>query len=345
MRQPSTQEATRQPASPGRTCAALRALAALGASLVGTLATIDTARAADAWPVRPIRLIVTLAPGGPIDQTARTMAPRLSELLGQSVLIENRPGGNGSIGADLVAHAPADGYTLLFNVIHLSVLPSLGGKLTYDIERDFAPISLAAIYPIILVARQGSGITTVAQLIARARAEPGRLSFGHSGYGGGTHLAGELFKMQAGVDLLQVPFKGSAPAMAALLGDQTDLMFSDGPTAMPHVRSGRVISIAIASPERSPLLPSLPTVIEAGLPGFDAYSWGGIAAPAATPPEIVRRLNTEVVRTLRDPTIRERLLQIGAEPRPGTPAEFASMLRAEIVKWGKVVKEANIRIE
>jgi tripartite-type tricarboxylate transporter receptor subunit TctC len=302
--------------------------------------------AAEPFPAKPLHLIVPFAPGGPIDQTARPLAQKLGEALGQPVVVENRTGANGIIAAEAVARAPADGYTLLFSVIHHTVLPSLNTKLSYDIEKDFAPVTLAAVYPIIVVVNPSSlPVSSIQELISRAKASPGKLSYGHSGYGGGTHLAGELFKMQAGVDLLQVPYKGSAPAMADLLGGQVNVMFSDAPTAMGHIKSGRIRPLGISTPKRSSLLPNVPTIIEAGLPDYDAYSWGGVSVPAATPADVVTRLNADIVKVLRDPAMKDRLFQIGAEPMAGTPAEYAAHIKREIAKWAKVVKQANIKIE
>jgi tripartite-type tricarboxylate transporter receptor subunit TctC len=301
--------------------------------------------AADAFPSKPVRIIVPFAPGGPIDQTARIMSQKLTDLWGQPVIVDNRTGANGIIAAEVVAKAPADGYTLLFSVIHHTVLPNLKIKLPYDIEKDFAPVTLAAVYPIILVVNSSDPITKVPELIARAKATPGKISFGHSGYGGGTHLAGELFKMQAGVNLMEVPYKGSAPAMADLIGGHVDLMFSDAPTALQHIKSGRLRALGISTPQRSALLPSLPTISESGLPGYNAYSWGGVSVRAETQKDIVNKLNADIVKVLRDPDTNERLLNIGAEPMPGTPAEYATFIRTEIVKWGRVVKEADIKMQ
>jgi tripartite-type tricarboxylate transporter receptor subunit TctC len=297
------------------------------------------------FSTRPLRVIVPFAPGGPIDQTARIVAQPLAEALGQPVVVENRTGANGVVAAETALRAPADGHTLLFSVIHHSVLPSLQPQLSYDIEADFAPVTLVAYYPIILVVNPARPIASVAELIARARAAPGSLTFSHSGYGGGTHLAGELFAMQAGVQLRQVPYRGSAPAMADLLGGHVDLMFSDAPTALPVIAAGRVRALGISTPQRSALLPDLPTIAEAGLPGYGAYSWGGLSVRAGTPPEAVARLSAEAQRVLREPEVNRRLLQIGAEPQPGTPAAFAAMLRGEIAKWAAVVRQANIRMD
>ena len=317
----------------------------LGASAGLSAGAAMPALADPAFPSRPLRVVVPFAPGGPIDQTARIVVQRLAELLGQPVVVDNRTGANGVVAAEAVARAPADGHTLLFSVIHHSVLPSLQQQLSYDIEADFVPVTLVAYYPIILVVNPALPIGSVPELIARAKADPGGLTFGHSGYGGGTHLAGELFAMEARVQLRQVPYKGSAPAMADLLGGHVDLMFSDAPTALPYVQSGRLRALGISTPQRSELLPDLPTIAEAGVPGYGAYSWGGISVRAGTPPEIVARLNAELVRLLREPAVRERLLQIGAEPQPGTPAEYAAMMRGEIAKWAAVVRQAGIRME
>jgi tripartite-type tricarboxylate transporter receptor subunit TctC len=317
----------------------------LGASGGLLAVAVAPALADDGFPSRPLRVVVPFAPGGPIDQTARIVVQRLAELLGQPVVVDNRTGANGVVAAETALRASADGYTLLFAAIHHSVLPSLQHQLGYDIEKDFVPVTLVAYYPIILVVNPSLPIHSIAELIARARAEPGSLTFGHSGYGGGTHLAGELFAMEAKVQLRQVPYRGSAPAMADLLGGHIDLMFSDAPTALPIIQSGRVRALGISTAQRSALLPELPTIAESGLPGYSAYSWGGILLRTGTPPEIVARLNAELTRLLGEPEVRQKLLQIGAEPQPGTPAQFATMLHAEIDKWAAVVRQANIKMD
>ncbi|WP_424139525.1 Bug family tripartite tricarboxylate transporter substrate binding protein [Roseomonas chloroacetimidivorans] len=317
---------------------------ALGGSIAIAATTTVPVRA-DNYPSKPVRVIVPFVPGGPIDQTARIVSQRLAELLGQPVIIENRTGANGVVAAETAARAPADGYTLLFSVIHHTVLPSLQQNLSYDIEKDFDPITLVAYYPIILVVRPNFPIHSVPELIARAKEAPGQLTFGHSGYGGGTHLAGELFAMQAGVQLRQVPYRGSAAAMSDLLGGHVDLMFSDAPTALSFVQAGQLRALGISTPRRSELLPDLPTIAESGLPGYGAYSWGGISAKAGTPAEVKDRIHSELIRVLQEPATRQRFLQIGAEPQPGTPAEYAAMMRGEIVKWAAVVRQANIRMD
>jgi tripartite-type tricarboxylate transporter receptor subunit TctC len=317
-------------------------LVSSGAALAGAALSV---RAADPYPAKPVKFIVPFPPGGPVDTTARGFTPKLSELWGQQAIVENRAGAGGIVGAEAAAHSPADGYTVFVCSIHHSVLPSLNPKLSYDIEKDFAPVTFAATFPIILVAHQSVPARNVRELIAYAKANPGKLSFGSSGNGGGTHLAGELFKTMAGVDLLHVPYRGSAPAMSDLLGGQVQLMFSDAPTALPHVKSGRLRALGVGNPKRSALAPEIPTLSEAGVRGYESYSWAGIVVPAATPKPIVAKLNADLVKSLNDPAVKQRLLDAGAEANPGTPEQFAKFIRSEIVKYTKVVKDANVKID
>ena len=300
---------------------------------------------ADTYPSKPVKFIVPFPPGGPVDTTARAFTTKLTEYWGQTAIVENRAGAGGIVGAEAAKASPADGYTVFVCSIHHSVLPSLNPKLTYDIERDFAPVTFAAKFPIILVAHQSVPARSVAELIAYAKANPGKLSFSSSGNGGGTHLAGELFKTMAGVDLLHVPYKGSAPAMSDLLGGQVQLMFADAPSALPHIRSGRLKALGVGNPTRSALAPEIPTIAEAGLRGYESYSWAGVVVSAATPRDIVTKLNADIVKALNDPGVKQRLLDAGCEANPGTQAEFARFLRAEIVKYTKVVKDANVKVD
>lgn len=317
-------------------------LRSTGALLVA--GALPLAARAQAWPTRPVRFIVPFPPGGPVDTTARAMTAKLSEYWGQPVVIDNRAGAGGILGADIAAHAPADGYNFFVCSIHHSVLPSLKKKLPYDIQKDFVPVSFAALFPVILVANPSLPVKTVPELIAYAKANPEKVSFSSAGTGGGTHLAGELFKDMAGVSLLHVPYKGSAPAMTDLLGGVVQVMFADAPTALPQIRSGRVRPLAVASPRRSALVPELPTIAES-VPGYEAYSWAGVVAPTGTPSEIVKKVSADIVRALSDPEVRQRLLEAGAEAMPGTPEQFGAQLQAEIDKWAKVVKAANIQAE
>ncbi len=314
------------------------------AAILAGLAIAGTA-AAQSYPSKPIRFIVPFPPGGPVDAVARIVGQRVSLSVGQPVTVENRAGAGGIVGAEIAAKAPADGYTVFVCAIHHSVLPSIHAKLPYDFWRDFVPLSMGTTFPIVVVANPSMPVSTLKDLIAYAKANPGKLSYGSSGNGGGTHLAGELFKTLAGVDILHVPYKGSAPAMTDLLGGQVQLMFADGPTAVPQVKGGKVKALAVAQSRRSALVPDVPSATEAGLPGYDAYSWAGFVAPTGTPPEIVQRLNAEIVKALSAPDMREAMLARGAEPQPGTPEQFAAFVRAEMAKWAKVVREANIKAD
>jgi tripartite-type tricarboxylate transporter receptor subunit TctC len=300
------------------------------------------------YPNHPVRFVVPFPAGGPVDTTGRAVAQKLSELWGQQAIVDNRAGAGGIVGAENVARSPADGYNVLVCSIHHSVLPSLRPKLSYDIERDFVPLSFGAMFPVVLVAHPSVPARTVAELIALDRKSPGKLSFGSAGNGGGTHLAGELFNMQAGTRLLHVPYKGSAPAMSDLLGGQVQLMFADAPTALPQIKGGKVRAIAVASVRRSVLLPDVPTVAESGVPGlsgYEAYSWAAFMAPAGTPKDIVHKLSADIARALNDPQVKQRLFEVGAEAAPGTPEAFAKTLHTEIAKWTQVVRTANIQVD
>jgi len=298
-----------------------------------------------AYPARPVKFIVPFPAGGPVDITGRALAQKLAELWGQPALVDNRAGAGGMVGAELAARAPADGHNLFVCSIHHTVLPALNPRMSYDIERDFAAVSFAARFPVVLVVHPSLPVKSVAELIALDKARPGTLAFASAGNGGGTHLAGELFNMLAGTKLQHVPYKGSAPAMTDLLGNQVPIMFSDAPTALPQIRAGKVRALAVASVQRSSLLPDLPTVAETGLPGYEAYSWAGVLTPAATPRELVTRLSADIGRALAQPEVRQRLQDAGAEPAPGSPEAFAQLLHAERQKWAQVVKAANIRMD
>ena len=315
----------------------------------GAVAALTTlalpAFAQQAYPSRPVKFIVPFPPGGPVDITARAVAQKLSQIWGQQVLVDNRAGAGGIVGADIAAKSLEDGYTLFVCSIHHSVLPSLKTKLPYDIEKDFVPVSFGAMFPVVLVAHPSVPVRNVAELIALDKKTPGKLSFSSSGNGGGTHLAGELFNMQAGTTLLHVPYKGSAPAMTDLLGGQVQLMFSDAPTALQQIKAGKVRAIAVASTRRSALLPDVPTIAESGLPSYEAYSWAAFVAPAGTPKDVVQRLSTDINKALNDPEVKKRLYEAGAEAMSTTPEAFGKMLHAEIEKWTKVVRTANIQVD
>ncbi len=305
----------------------------------------SSASFAQGYPNKPIKLIVPFAPGGPIDQTARIVSQKMSDMWGQTVIVENKTGANGVISAEYAMSLPADGYSLLFSVIHHTVLPSLKNNLSYNIEKDFLPVTSVAVYPIILVVNNNFPAKNIPELIKYAKDNPGKLTFGHSGYGGGTYLAGELFKMQAKVDIRDIPYKGSAPAMADLLGAHVDMMFSDAPTSMQHILANKLKPLAISSSGRLAQLPNLPNFTEVGLPNYNAYSWGGISVKAGTPNEIVQKLNTDIVKILNDPQVKEQFAKIGAEPQPSTTQQYGAFIRAEIAKWADMVKLGQIKID
>lgn len=325
-----------------------RTLLAGAAAALGALAAPGGAFAQAAFPGRAVRFVVPFPAGGPVDTTGRAVAQKLSEVWGVPAVVDNRAGAGGIVGAEIAARLPADGHHVFVCSIHHAVLPSLKPRLAYDIEKDFVPLSFGAMFPVVLVAHPGVPVKSVADVVALDRRAPGTLSFGSAGNGGGTHLAGELFNMQAGTRLLHVPYKGSAPAMSDLLGGQVQFMFSDAPTALPQIRAGKVRAIAVASARRSALLPDVPTVAESGLPGvsgYEAYSWAAFLAPAGTPAALAQRLGADIGKALDDPQVRQRLQDAGAEAMPTTPEAFAKMLHAEIAKWTKVVRTADIRVD
>ena len=313
------------------------------ALLMAAWAVTPLGASAQDFPVRPVRFIVPFPPGGPVDTVARALAQKVSEYWAQPVQVENRAGAGGIVGAEAASRAAPDGYTVFVGAIHHSVLPSLGLKLSYDIERDFMPVIFGARFPIILVAHPTLPASNVKDLIAYAKANPAKLTYSSAGNGGGTHLAGELFKNLAGVFILHIPYRGSAPAMADVVGGQTQMMFADGPTALAAMRGNRVKALAVGSPQRSALVPQVPTMAEAGLKGYEAYSWTGLWVPAGTPAAVIAKLNADMSRAFSDPATKERLLGQGAEPAPGSAAEFGAFVRAEKAKWARVIKAANIK--
>jgi tripartite-type tricarboxylate transporter receptor subunit TctC len=302
--------------------------------------------AADAYPVKPIRLIVPFPPGGPADALARTVGDRLSASLGQSVIVDNRPGAAGNIGMELAAKAPPDGYTLVLAPAgNLTVNPSLYRNVPYDVARDFAPVTVIAAVPNILVVNPAVPAQSVAELIQYAKANPGKLNFSSPGSGSGAHLAGELFKSSAGVDIVHIPYNGIAPAVTAVVAGDVQLMFAGAPSALPQVSGGKLRALAVASPKRIATAPALPTLDESGLPGFDVTSWYSIVAPAGTPQAVIERLQREIALALERPDVRAKLTALGAEPIANSPAEFAAMIKSETAKWSKIVKDANIKPE
>ncbi len=322
----------------------LAILPAIALSLA-TLAAVGFANA-QAFPQKPVRLVVPFPPGGPIDTVSRAIAQKLTEAWGQTVVVDNRPGAGGNIGADLVAKAAPDGYTVVMGALSThAVNPSLYPKMPYDAAQDFAPISLVAVTPNVLVVNPSLPVATAREFIAYARANPGKLAFGSGSNGSAGHLAGELFKVDAGVDMLHVPFKGAAPAMQALLAGDTQLMFDNLASATAQVKAGKLKALAVTTARRSKLAPDLPTLAEAGLPGFDISTWFGLLAPAGTPADVVARWNAEVTRILNSTEMRERMTALGAEPAPDTPAEFARFIAGETAKYARIVKLSGAKLD
>lgn len=321
------------------------------AALVTGLGWSGSAVAQAAWPSKPVRIVVPFAPGGTTDLLARALSPELTKAFGQSFVVDNRAGAGGNIGADLVAKSPGDGYTLLMGTVGThGINKSLYARLPYDPQKDFAPITLVAAVPNVMVMNakraQALGIHTVADFIQYAKANPGKLNMASSGNGTSIHLAGELFKSRTGIFMTHIPYRGSGPAMADMLAGNMDVMFDNLPSAMPHIQSGSLKAFAVTSAVRSTALPDLPTVAEAsGLAGFEASSWFGLLAPAGTPPDIVNRIQQEVARALKVPAIRERLSAQGAIPSGDTPQAFTTLIAAEIAKWEPVVKASGARVD
>jgi tripartite-type tricarboxylate transporter receptor subunit TctC len=297
------------------------------------------------YPDKPIRLIVPQPPGGTSDILARVFAKRLSENLHQQVVIDNRAGASGTIGTDLAAKSTPDGYTLVLVYTTHATTPGIYVKLPYDPVADFAPITIAAAAPLLLVVHPKIPVASVKELIAYAKTRPGELNFCSAGNGSGSHLAGELFNVMTGVKLTHIPYKGSGLAITELIGGQVQLMFAGIVPIDPHVKAGRVRGIAVSSAHRSTALPQVPTIAESGLPGFEVVGWYGVLAPAHTPHSIVDRLNREFLKILQTPDIRDRLTSEGAEPVGNSPAEFAAFLKTDIARWAKVIKQAGAKLD
>ena len=301
---------------------------------------------AQSYPVKPIRLVVGFPAGGPTDIVSRTIAPKLSESLGQQVVVDNRGGAGGMIATEQVSKAPADGYTLLMGTIGgIAVAMSLSPNRGYDTLRDFAPITQAVTVTNLLVVHPTVPAKNVKELLAIARSKPGRLNYASSGNGTVTHLAGELFKLMGKVDITHVPFKGGAPALTALISGEVDMSYENSLVVTPHVRAGKVKALAVTGSKRSKLMPELPTISESGLPGYDASGWYGLFVPAATPKPIVARLSQEAVKALRMPDVVRTLSSQGAEPVGNTPEEFGAFVKAEIDKWANLVKTAKMKVD
>jgi len=302
--------------------------------------------AADTYPSKPIRFVVPYPAGGPLDTIARLLGQKVSESVKQPVVVDNKPGAGGNIGADAVAKSPADGYTILMGAVATHAInPTLYASIPYDPVRDFIPVTQVASTPNVLVVNPSVPAASVGEFIAYARANPGKLNFGSGSTGSAGHLAGELFKTQAGVEMTHVPYKGAAPAMNDLVGGQIQLMFDNLASSLGQVKAGRVRALAVTTARRTSLAPDLPTIAESGLPGFDINTWFGIFVPANTPREVVERLHAQFTRALALPDVKERMLALGAEPVGSRPDEFAAYIRAEGEKYARLIKASGAKAD
>lgn len=300
---------------------------------------------AQSYPAKPIKIVVPYPPGGFNDTLGRTFAAKFTEEWGQPAIVENKPGANTLIGSDYVAKAAPDGYTLLIVAFPFAVTPSLIRNMPYDTVKDFAPVALAAQSPNLLVVNPSLPAKTVAELVAMAKAKPDSLSYASTGNGSSNHISMELFKSLAGVRIVHIPYKGSAPAVTDLLGGQVHVMFDNAPNVLHQVKAGRLRGLAQTGATRSSIAPDLPTVAEAGVPGYELTVWFGLVAPAGTPREVIQKLNAEVLKILAMPDVRERFLSQGVEPLGSTPEQFGDHIKAQMAKWGKVVRDAGVQAE
>jgi tripartite-type tricarboxylate transporter receptor subunit TctC len=310
------------------------------------LCVVATQAFGQAYPAKPVKMIIPYPPGGGNDTLGRLFAAKLSDRLGQPVVVENRPGAGTLIGTEAAAKSAPDGYTILLSSIATHALsPNLYAKVPYDPIKDFAPVTLLGVAPTVLVVRNDLPAKDLAEFVAAAKAKPGGFTYASGGNGTPPHINGEVFKAVAGVDLLHVPFKGGGPALVDLMAGRVDVMLDTAASAMPHVRSGKLRALAISGPKRSAEYPDLPTFGEAGLAQYDTNAWYSVHAPAGTPPEIVRRLNAELVASLKEPDVQARFKQLSTDPIGNTPEEFAAFVRAELDKYARVIKGAGIRLD
>jgi tripartite-type tricarboxylate transporter receptor subunit TctC len=315
-------------------------------AIAALVAPVGDAQSQSPYPSKPVKLVVPFPPGGPLDTIGRAIAQKLTQSWGQAVVVENKPGAGGNIGADAVAKAAPDGYTMLMGALSThAVNPSLYPNMPYDAAKDFAPITLVATTPNVLVVNTALPPQTAQAFIAYAKAHSDKLNFGSGSPGSAGHLAGELFNIEAGTRMVHIPFKGAAPATQALLAGDTQLMFDNLANAMPHVKAGKLRALAVTTAQRSKLAPELPTMAEAGLSGFDISTWFGLFAPAGTPREIVQKWNAEVVKLLDAPEMRERLAAQGAEAAPTSPEQFGAFVASEARKYARIVKLSGAKVD
>lgn len=327
----------------------MKARALVGWLAIGGCAALLLAASAVAhaqgYPSRPVRLIVPTSPGGGTDISARMLAPKLSEYLGQQIVVDNRPGASTMIGVELVARAVPDGYTLLMGISSLAIAPYIQTKVPYDAVKDFAPVSQVVVLPNLMVSHPSLPARAVKELVAFARTRPGQINFAAGSVGSNPHLAMELFLSMTGLKMVHVPYKGQGPALIDLMAGHVSLSMANMLSALPHVKNGRLRAIGVTGAKRASIAPDVPTIAEAGVPGYEVVQWFGILAPAHTPRDIIIRLHASIVRAVQDPAIRERFSSDGADTIGSTPEEFAAVIRADLGKWSKVIKDAGIRPE
>ena len=321
----------------------LMCAAAAGALALGALPAAQAQ--APAWPTRPITMVVPFPPGGPTDLVARVLAQKVGEQLGQNIVVDNKGGANGNIGAQLVARAPADGYTLLYNTSSITLSPALYKGLSYDVEKDFVPVALTAVVPLALVVHPSVPASNVKEFIAYAKANPGKLTYGSAGNGNVTHLGAFQFAQANGIDAVHAPFKGSAPADLALASGEIQFLTDTVNSVMGFVKDKRMKMLAVTTAKRMSLFPDVPTLAESGMPGFEVGAWQGVMVPAGTPRAVVERLNAEIVKALQSPELRSKLAVQGAEPLGSTPAEYGAYVKKELARWSQVVKASGVKID
>ena len=317
----------------------IRTLAALALSGLALAAT------AQPYPNKPIKILIGFPPGSGGETQVRLVGQKLTEAWGQPVIVDARPGASGNIAAEMLVKSPADGYTLLYFPAALAINPSLFPKVPYDLAKDFTPVALLGLFPLVLVENPGVPAKTVAELVALAKSKPGTINYASIGNASPPHLAGELFNQIAGVTMVHVPYKGSAPAQTDLIGGQVQVMFDTAVSAIPHVKAGRTRALAVTTKNRSRLLPDLPSLDEAGLKGYDLYGWGGIVGPAGMPAEVTAKLNAEIVKALRQPDVAEKLMTLGSEPGGMTAPEFGRFIQDEAAKWKKLVVSTGAKLD
>ncbi len=304
-----------------------------------------TVHSQQTFPTKPVRIIAGFTAGSTVDVMARTIANKLTDVLGQQVIVENRPGAAGSVGAEATARAPKDGYTMLLAALGFAVVPSLTPKLSWDPVRDFAPISQVATSPLVIVVHPNVPAKNLKELIALAKAQPGKLRYGHAGIGSSQHMAGELLAAEAGIDIVNVPYKGNEEMLTDLLGDRLEMNFQGMPTVLSHIRAGKVRAIVVTSPNRAAALPDVPSIGEAGLPAATVNVWFGLLAPAGTPRDIISRLNSAVVTAMKSQDVSDSFAKFGSDASTSTPDEFARLIRDQVAVWAKVIKQRGIKVE